>query len=193
MSPGNPAGPVPGAEPVSRFRAWIGSIAARISLLRVLGILVAIVLLLSGVLCAGVMRTLARLEGAQEYWQKLDVPQHVERYRWSDWQRGSGGLAPPPRDDLAGATIEAHRYARRQTLFKDYLFCEARYLLKDGSARVAYARCPAPHVTLRPHRAEMAAAAMAAAGLVVLLATIFWPRRRASPGAAGPPGAQRVD
>ena len=193
MSPGNTDGPGPGAEPVSRFRAWIGSVAARISLLRVLGSLVAIVLLLSGVLCTGVMRTLARLEGAQEYWQKMDVPQYVERYQWSDWQRGSGGLAPPPRDEFAGATIEAHRFARRQTLFKDYLFCQARYLLKDGSTRIAYARCPAPHVTLRPQRAEMAAAAIAAAGIALLLASIFWPRRRESPGATDPPGARRID
>jgi hypothetical protein len=147
----------------------------RIAKARLVCGLAAAVLLIAAHTCVGVMKGLVNLEAPPGHWMQLDVPPEVEQYEWSGWQRGAGSVAPPPRDDLRDATVEAHRFARRQTLFKDYLFCEARYLLKDGAMRVAYASCPAPHVTLRSKNAAKLAWLIGAAGTALLLLCIFWP------------------
>lgn len=126
----------------------------------------------------GFMRFDANMEGAREKWWRSDAPQFAESYAWSNWHAGPGSLRVPPLDELKGATITSHRFGHRQTIWKDYAFCQAQYLLADRSTKVWYAICPGPHVAYREYRVELLVGIFAFLGCSVLLLCVFWPNRR---------------
>ena len=161
----------------------------RPSVLRIVGCLVGIALLLCGFVTPGFLKSSAVFEGAREKWWRSDVPQYVEFYEWSSWNKGPGSLGVPPLEELRNATITSHRFGHRQTFWKDYTFCQAQYLLKDGSAKIWYALCPGPHVVWREYRVELGSGIFLLLGSVLLGLCIFWPNRRIQPtqsGAADP-------
>ena len=148
-----------------------------VSVMRVLSFLLGLAVLLAAFLTLGLYSSGANFEGAPEKWWRSSVPQFENQYTWLDWHRGAGTLKPPPYDDLEKAKIIEHRIGRRQTWNKDYTFCQARYLLPDGSMKVWYAICPGRHVEMRPYRAEFVAGMIGLIG-IALLAWPLLPRRK---------------
>ena len=163
----------------------------RVSPVRIVGCFAAVVLLVGAFAVPGFMKFGANIEGAPEKWWRSDMPQFAESYEWSAWQNGAGALRAPPLEELKNAAITSYRIGNRQTFFKNYTFCQARYLFKDGSTKTRYATCPGPHVVLREYRAELMVVLFALAGAGLLALCILWPNRRMQPTPAGAADPER--
>jgi len=163
----------------------------KVSPVRIVGCFAAVVLLVGAFATPGFMKFDANIEGAREKWWRSDIPQFAESYEWSTWYEGAGTLRAPPLEELKGAAITSYRIGKRNTFFKSYTFCQARYLLKNDSTRAGYAICPGPHVLLREYRAELLATLLALAGVGLLALCILWPNRRMQPTPAGAADPER--